>query len=202
MFAGTDTTSLALTWILYLLAYYPDIQDRLRTELLSVVPSAPVESLTADEIQSLYASIVELQFLENVIRETLRLIPPVHSSIRMATKDDVVPVSSPLKRRTLDGRIQEEIVAQIFVPKGTFIHVPIEGFNLDKELWGSTAWNFKYVFARHFQCIMILTIFLRSPDRWTDLPETVKELPGLYNHLLTFSAGPRVSYPFTLSPIG
>lgn len=35
----------------------------------------------------------------------------------------------------------------------------------------------------------------RSPDRWNDLPEKVKEIPGLYNHLLTFSAGPRVSPP-------
>lgn len=143
MFAGTDTTSLALTWILFLLAHYPDAQDRLRTELLSVVPSAPVESLTADEIQSLYATVADLPYLENVIRETLRLIPPVHSSIRVAMKDDTVPVSSPIKRKSLDGRVEEETVSQIFVPKGTFIHVPIEGFNLDKELWGETAWSFE-----------------------------------------------------------
>lgn len=143
MFAGTDTTSLALTWTLYLLALYPDMQDRLRAELLSVAPSAPVDCLTADEVQSLYASIAELPFLENVIRETLRLIPPVHSSIREAMKDDVVPVSTPLKRKAADGTAVEEDVKQIFVPKGTFIHVPIEGFNLDKELWGENAWRFE-----------------------------------------------------------
>lgn len=148
MFAGTDTTSLALTWILYLCAVYPDVQDRLRTELLTVLPPAPVESLTEDEIQSLYASVAELPYLENVIREAMRLIPPVHSSIRVATKDDMVPVSTPIKRKAADGVITEEAVSQIFVPKGTFIHVPIEGFNLDKGFWGPTAWGFKCVSVR------------------------------------------------------
>lgn len=34
-----------------------------------------------------------------------------------------------------------------------------------------------------------------SPDRWDELPPAVLEQPGLYNHLLSFSAGPRVSSP-------
>ncbi len=143
MFAGTDTTSLAMTWTLYLLAKFPVVQDRLRTELRSVLPSTSLESLTQDEIQSLYATIADLPYLDNVIRETLRLIPPVHSSIRVATKDDVVPASSPFKRKSADGTMVEEDVKQILVPKGTFIHVPIEGFNHDKGLWGEDAWNFK-----------------------------------------------------------
>lgn len=142
MFAGTDTTSLALTWTLYLLALYPDVQVRLRAELLAAAPFAPVESLTPDEVQRLYANIAELPFLENVVRETLRLIPPVHSSIREAMRDDVVPVSAPLKRKK-DGHVVEEHVGKILVPKGTFVHVPIEGFNLDKELWGEKAWRFE-----------------------------------------------------------
>lgn len=143
MFAGTDTTSLAMTWTLYLLAKYPDVQTRLRTELRSVLPETPLEALTEDEIQSLYASIAELPYLEKVIKETLRLIPPVHSSIRVATRDDMVPVSSPLKRKTPDGKVLQEDVKQIAVPKGTFIHVPIEGFQLDKEIWGESAWSFE-----------------------------------------------------------
>lgn len=145
MFAGTDTTSLAMTWILFLIAKYPDVQRRLRAELLSVIPSTPIESLTEDEVQSLYATIAELPYLDNVIKETLRLIPPVHSSIRVATQDDMVPTSSPLKRKMPDGTVIEEDVKQILVPKGTYIHVPIEGFQLDKELWGDSAWTFKYV---------------------------------------------------------
>ena len=35
---------------------------------------------------------------------------------------------------------------------------------------------------------------LNSPDRWDNLPEAVKSLPGAYANTLTFSAGPRVRY--------
>ncbi len=35
---------------------------------------------------------------------------------------------------------------------------------------------------------------LPSPDRWDNLPEAVKSLPGVYANTLTFSAGPRVRY--------
>jgi hypothetical protein len=33
-----------------------------------------------------------------------------------------------------------------------------------------------------------------SPDRWDNLPEAVKSLPGIYANTLTFSAGPRVRF--------
>ena len=141
MFAGSDTSSLSATWILYLLAIYPAVQDRLRTELLTVFPTAPLESLTQDEIASLYVKIAELPYLENVMRETLRLIPPVHSSIRVATQDDVIPTATPVKLQTPYGDYEE---AESFVmPKGSCVHVPIEAFNLDREVWGPDGWAFK-----------------------------------------------------------
>jgi len=39
--------------------------------------------------------------------------------------------------------------------------------------------------------------YLLSPDRWDDLPEKVKEIPGKMTHLLSFSVGPRVSFSIT-----
>ena len=36
-------------------------------------------------------------------------------------------------------------------------------------------------------------VYCLRPDRWDNLPEAVKAQPGLYNNILTFSAGPRVS---------
>ncbi|KZT11803.1 cytochrome P450 [Laetiporus sulphureus 93-53] len=170
MFAGSDTSSLAITWMLYLLAKYPAIQTRLRHELLTVAPPTPLSTLTSDEVVSLYSAVAELPYLENVMRETLRLIPPVHSSIRVATRDGVLPTSVPVRTRMPDGSVQE--VMSIRVPKGALIHVPVEGFNLDREVWGTDGWAF-------------------NPDRWDKLPEAVKSQPGLYNNTLTFSAGPR-----------
>ncbi|PCH40422.1 cytochrome P450 [Wolfiporia cocos MD-104 SS10] len=170
MFAGSDTSSLSITWTLYLLARYPAVQTRLRAELLALAPAAPLRSLTEEEVSSLYAAVSELPYLENVVRETLRLIPPVHSSVRVATRDDVLPTSAPVRTRMRDGSVGEEM--SVRVPKGAFIHVPVEGFNLDREVWGRDGWAF-------------------NPDRWDNLPEAVSSQPGLYNNTLTFSAGPR-----------
>ncbi|KAL0956023.1 hypothetical protein HGRIS_002196 [Hohenbuehelia grisea] len=167
MFAGSDTSSLALTWILLLLAQNPTIQERLRDELQAIAP--PSDNLSEEEIQSLYGTLADLPYLSNVTRESMRLIPPVHSSLRAATQDDVLPTSSPVHKP--DGTVDEG-ARSVLVPKGSFIHVPIEAFNLDKSIWGDAAWEF-------------------NPDRWDALPDAVNELPGLFAHTLTFSAGPR-----------
>ncbi|KAF8070217.1 cytochrome P450 [Lyophyllum atratum] len=128
MFAGSDTSSLTLTWTLLLLAENPEMQTRLRAELLSVAPTSTaveLSSLTEDEIQSLYDIIANLPYLHNICRESLRLVPPVHSSIRVATHDDEIPTSYPVHRR--DGTIDQDRHS---------------GFNLDKGIWGEDAWGF------------------------------------------------------------
>ncbi|KAL4073854.1 cytochrome P450, partial [Scleroderma citrinum] len=168
MFAGSDTTSLALTWTLYLLAKHPESQRRLRAELLEIVPSTSMSRLTTEEIESLHNSVSNLPYLNDVVREALRLIPPVHSSLRVATQDDEIPTSYPVHFR--DGTTSNEKCIRI--SKGSFVHVPVEAFNLDKEMWGQDAWDF-------------------NPDRWNNLPKAASALPGLFSNLLTFSAGPR-----------
>jgi cytochrome P450 len=144
MFAGSDTTSLALTWTLFLLAQHSTLQSRLREELLSIAPSAEPQ-LTQDEIESLHNILAGLPFLHNVARESLRLIPPLHSSLRVATQDDEVPTSYPVHIRKADGNVVKEVGRTVTVPKGCFVHVPVEAFNLDKGMWGEDAWEFKCV---------------------------------------------------------
>jgi cytochrome P450 len=163
MFAGSDTTSLALTWTLLLLAQNPEIQTRLRNELLQILPPSTSTSssrsasgttqstfpdysaLSEEEIGSLYTVISEHPLLNNVCKESLRLIPPVHSSLRVATQDDVVPTLYPVMHKAKDGKLTPTDRKQVFVPKGTFVHVPIEAFNLDRHVWGQDAWKFKCV---------------------------------------------------------
>lgn len=58
-----DTTSNALSRILQLLAENPDVQQKLRQELLS---AGAANGLTYDELN-------RLQFLDSVCRETLRV---------------------------------------------------------------------------------------------------------------------------------
>lgn len=63
IFAGMDTTSGALAHILHLLAEHPDVQTKLRAEIL--------EAGNGQEIG--YDQLVELPYLDAVCRETLRL---------------------------------------------------------------------------------------------------------------------------------
>src|SRR5260221_1037042 len=91
MFAGSDTTSLAVTWTLLLLAKHPQIQDQLRAELRGL---ARPENLGDEAVLAHYQELSVLPLLDKVCRESLRIVPPVHSSLRVATQDDVLPVSN------------------------------------------------------------------------------------------------------------
>lgn len=125
MFAGSDTTSLALTWTLLLLAKHRPIQDQLRAELCSI----PRPGNLGDEaVLAHYQELAALPLLEKVCRESLRIVPPIHSSIRVATQDDALPVSK-------GGEA-------IHIRKGTLVHIPVEAMNLDREIWGANAWEF------------------------------------------------------------
>ena len=64
LFAGTDTTSNALSRILHMLSLHPEAQTRLREELVSA--GAPDGSADYDALD-------RLPYLEAVCRETLRL---------------------------------------------------------------------------------------------------------------------------------
>ncbi|KAI0033662.1 cytochrome P450 [Vararia minispora EC-137] len=163
LFAGSDTTSLALTWTFLLLAKHPEWQKRLRQELLEVDRPADV---TEDVAQEVWKQINNLPILDKICRESLRLMAPLHSSLRVATADDILPVSKPFVGP--DGKLYDHVT----IARGTTVHIPVEGMNLDREYWGDDAWKF-------------------NPDRWDNLPEVVAMLPGLYANTLSFSAGPR-----------
>jgi len=171
MFAGSDTSSLALAWTLWLLAKNPEVQDQVREELSAINCRESFEDLSVDEIDSLYDHVSDLPYIDKVIKESMRFIPPIHSSLRVAGQDDVIPTSQPYKIQK-PGEDPIMVTSPIRVAKGTMVFIPIEGFNLDKSVWGPDAWEFK-------------------PDRWDNLPDAVNAQPGLYSHLMTFSTGPR-----------
>ena len=126
MFLGSDTTSLAVTWTLVLLAKHPLIQDQLRAELRGLPRP---DSLDDEAVLAHYQELSVAPFLDKVCRESLRVTAPMHSSIRVATQDDVLPDS-----KGGNG---------FRISKGTMVYVPIEGMNLDSETWGEDAWKFE-----------------------------------------------------------
>lgn len=75
----------ATTWALFALVQHPDVQHKLREELLYTLST---ENPSMDELNS-------LPYLDKVVRETLRVHAPVPGTMRVAAKDDVIPLGKP-----------------------------------------------------------------------------------------------------------
>jgi cytochrome P450 len=70
-------SALTLTFALYLIANAPDVQDRLLREVLDVAGDRPIDAAMVDQ----------LVFHEQVVKESMRLYPPVSIIDRLATED-------------------------------------------------------------------------------------------------------------------
>ena len=76
MMAAHDTTTSTLTTMMYLLARHPQWQERLREEAQSI-----------GKLQLEYDDLEKLPLLTCVMREALRMYPPLTSMPRMCTRD-------------------------------------------------------------------------------------------------------------------
>ncbi len=74
--AGHETSASALAWALYLLALYPDWQDRVAAEAESVLGA----------VEPAFSDAGRLRIARDVFRETLRLYPPVPMMVRQAAR--------------------------------------------------------------------------------------------------------------------
>ncbi len=93
---GHESTSTTTAWCLFALTQAPRVQEKLRDEVLAVTTANP----TMDEL-------IALPYLNMVIRETLRLHPPIASTMRVATKEDAIPLSTSFK--DMDGNVHSSI---------------------------------------------------------------------------------------------
>ncbi|TFK80502.1 cytochrome P450 [Polyporus arcularius HHB13444] len=170
--AGMDTTSNALSRTLHALAQHPSVQERLRAEILEAREASNGTDISHDDL-------VKLPYLDAVCRETLRLYAPVALITRRAAKDMAVPLTWPVRGKS--GVMMTEIP----VTKGTFVVVDIQHSNINKELWGEDALEWR-------------------PERWlTELPSQLHDarIPGVYSNLLTFSGGTRSCIGFKFSQL-
>ncbi|KAJ7935803.1 cytochrome P450 [Mycena leptocephala] len=125
MFAATDTTSSSMNRLFHVLALYPDVQKKLRAEILSVP-----EQLDHD-------TLIALPYLDGVIREVLRLYPPASPVMFRDYEGRLLPLSTPITG--VDGKVMTSIP----VPKGTQIYIAISAANHNKNIWGEDALEFK-----------------------------------------------------------
>lgn len=166
LFAGSDATALSIAYCLHFLSLNVEIQTRLRDEILAIScnssysdssrESSPASFDSDTQSHASFSSfssagpseyaqadaIDALPFLDAVVRETLRVRPPVHGTIRTATQDDTIPISAPMTMR--DGS-QITSTGGIPIRKGTYVHIPIEGLNMSEDIWGKDAREFKLV---------------------------------------------------------
>ncbi|KAK7682247.1 hypothetical protein QCA50_014834 [Cerrena zonata] len=168
---GTDTTSNALTAMMNTLAQRPDIQDKLRAEILEA------QAQFGEDIP--YDDLIALPYMDACIRENLRMYSPASFIAREAKKDFVLPVSEPVV--ALDGTVMREIP----IPKGTTLYIGIRSSNIDKRIWGEDALEFK---PERWLSQLPSTL-------------TEARIPGIYSNLMTFNAGGRSCIGFKFSQL-
>jgi len=103
--AGHETSSNALSWLLYLLSSRPDCLERLRQEFDSVLGGAPL----------VYSDVPKFEFAAQVIQEALRLYPPFWMVDRMALSDDRV--------------------GDLVIPRGSTVVVFVYGVHHSPQYW-------------------------------------------------------------------
>jgi len=81
LFAGVDTTSNTMQWVLYMMAKNPDKQDILRQEVLSVLGDTTLATPT---------TLAQMPYLKAWVRETLRLYPVLSAIPRRPSKDVIL----------------------------------------------------------------------------------------------------------------
>jgi len=84
IFAGLETTTAAVARALYMLAKHPHVQQQLRAEICDAVTAHQAINAKDDcgSVRLPYDSLMNLPFLDAVVRETLRLYPPIPTLAR------------------------------------------------------------------------------------------------------------------------
>ncbi|WP_284013725.1 cytochrome P450 [Halobaculum litoreum] len=91
LLAGHETTALSLTFTLHLLARHPEVEEKLLAELEAELGEEPAG----------FDSVRDLEYLDKVVTESMRILPPVHGILREPTEDVVlggyeVPAGTPV----------------------------------------------------------------------------------------------------------
>ncbi|GMI71585.1 cytochrome P450, family 715, subfamily A, polypeptide 1 [Hibiscus trionum] len=113
-FGGHETTALALTWTLLLLALHPQWQEQLREEIREVI---------GDDDDIDFTRLSGLKKMEWVMKEVLRLYSPAPNAQRQAREDIKVD--------------------DLIIPNGTNIWIDVVGMHHDPALWGADVNEFR-----------------------------------------------------------
>ncbi len=103
--AGHETTALALTWTLFLLAHNPDVEARMLQEITTVTGGGELQP----------EQVAELTYTRQVVQESMRIYPPVAMVVRQATENVQIGAEP--------------------IHAGDNVFVPIYAIHRNAELW-------------------------------------------------------------------
>ncbi|XP_057606339.1 cytochrome P450 3A12-like isoform X1 [Hippopotamus amphibius kiboko] len=106
IFGGYEPTTEALSFLFYKLATHPDVQRKLQKEIDETLPNKAPPT---------YDALAQMQYLDVVLNEALRLFP-ITARLERVCKRDVK-------------------IHRVFIPKGTVMMVPVFTIHRDPELW-------------------------------------------------------------------
>uniref|UniRef100_A0A8B9YAR8 unspecific monooxygenase n=1 Tax=Bos mutus grunniens TaxID=30521 RepID=A0A8B9YAR8_BOSMU len=106
IFGGYETTSSTLSFIIYELTTHPDVQQKLQEEIDATFPNKAPPT---------YDALVQMEYLDMVVNETLRMFP-IAGRLERVCKKDVE-------------------IHGVTIPKGTTVLVPLFVLHNNPELW-------------------------------------------------------------------
>ncbi|UYV77812.1 CYP4V2 [Cordylochernes scorpioides] len=81
MFAGHDTTAVGLSWAIYLLGLYPEVQQKAQGEVDDVLGTEWERGVTSEDLR-------HLRYLECLLKESQRLYPSLPFIGRLTSQDE------------------------------------------------------------------------------------------------------------------
>uniref|UniRef100_A0A2R8M8X6 Cytochrome P450 3A n=1 Tax=Callithrix jacchus TaxID=9483 RepID=A0A2R8M8X6_CALJA len=109
IFTGYETTSSSLFFVMYELATHPDVQQKPQEEIDAVLPN---------KAPATYDTVLQMEYLDMVVNETLRLFPLAMRLERICKKD--VEINGML------------------IPKGVVVMNPSYALHYDPKYWTET----------------------------------------------------------------
>ncbi|KAG0081981.1 hypothetical protein BGZ92_011946 [Podila epicladia] len=115
------TTSVTVTWMLHIFSIYPDVQTKVRNEMLAHIGRPSSEDGSHPGLT--YDALASLPYLGACVKELLRYIPPVPTTSRVAAMDDTI--------------------LGYDIPKGTQVFMSPAALHKLKSIYGEDAEEFK-----------------------------------------------------------
>ncbi|CAF2781135.1 unnamed protein product [Rotaria sp. Silwood2] len=104
--AGYSTTTAALSWFIHLMSIHPEVQNKVKKELAQY----NMQSLSVEQLDS-------FSYLDCVLREVFRFVPPNFGILRTLTVDDRLPSTGAELR------------------KGDLVLIAIHNLGRDRRYW-------------------------------------------------------------------